>query len=134
VTQDIRRRFTACYVAVHAATERIAGFHTLSAGDIPVKDIPDDLARRVPRYPTIPVARIGRLAVDERYRGLKLGSVLLFDAVKRCAHSEVAVFGVVVDAKDANAEAFYRHHGFFAYGSAPGMLMAPLKQLLSVSR
>ncbi len=72
-------------------------------------DIPADLAKRMLRYPTVPVARIGRLAVDERNRGMKLGSVLLFDPVQRSARSEVAVFGVGVDAKDASAEAFYRH-------------------------
>lgn len=132
VCQDVRKRVTSCFVATDKATERIAGFYTLSAADIPVTDIPADLAKRVPRYPTVPVARIGRLAVDARYRGLKLGSVLLFDAVERSANSEIAVFGVVVDAKDADA--FYRHHGFAAYGSAPGMLIAPLKQLLDTSR
>ena len=109
VSQDIRKRVTSCFVAIHVAAARIAGFYTLSAADIPVTDIPADLAKRVPRYPTVPVARIGRLAADERYRGMKLGAVLLFDAVQRSANSEVAVFGVEVDAKDASAEAFYRH-------------------------
>ncbi|MCW5700778.1 MAG: GNAT family N-acetyltransferase [Rhodospirillales bacterium] len=129
-SQDIRKRVTSCHVALDAATHQVAGFYTLSAADIPLTELPSELAGKVPRYPTLPVARVGRLAVDERYRGRKIGSVLLFDAVQRAAGSEVAVFAVVVDAKDATAEAFYRHHGFTAYGSAPGLLIAPIKQLL----
>jgi hypothetical protein len=31
-----------------------------------------------------------------------------------------------VDAKDEQAESFYRHHGFFAFGSTPRSLILPL--------
>jgi len=103
-----------------------AGFPILSAAGIPASTMSADLAKRVPRYPTVPVARIGRLTVDDRYRGLKLGFVLLL-TWSSGPLVDVAVFGVVVDAKDDKAEAFYRHHGFAAYSSAPGMLIAPLK-------
>ena len=130
VTQDIRRRMTVCYLATHLESGALAGFYTLSAADIPVSEAPDELTRRLPRYPTLPAARIGRLAVDERFRGQKLGSVLLADATIRAAGSGIAVVAMVVDAKDANAEAFYRHHGFIAYGSAPGKMMASMQSLL----
>lgn len=130
VTQDVRRRIAACYIAMHQASGTIAGFYTLSAADIPLTDLPSDLTKRLPRYPALPAARLGRLAVDHRFTGQKLGATLLADAVLRAAASEVAVFAMVVDAKDAQAEAFYRHHGFATYGSAPGRLMAPLSGLL----
>ncbi len=130
VTQDMRRRIAACYVALHQASDAIAGFYTLSAADIPLTDLPDDLTRRLPRYPALPAARLGRLAVDRRFIGQKLGAALLADAILRAAASEVAVFAMVVDAKDAQAEAFYRHHGFETYGSAPGRMLAPLSALL----
>jgi hypothetical protein len=48
----------------------------------------------------------------------------------RAAASEVAVFAMIVDAKDNSAEAFYRHHGFDSYGTLPGRLLAPLVSLL----
>jgi GNAT superfamily N-acetyltransferase len=130
VTQDLRRRIAACYIAWHDATGTIAGFYTLSAADIPLTELPADLTRRLPRYPTLPAARLGRLAVDRRFTGQKLGSALLADAVLRAAASDVAVFAMVVDAKDAQAEAFYRHHGFLTYASAPDRLLAPLSHLL----
>jgi GNAT superfamily N-acetyltransferase len=130
VTQDQRRRLAACYIALHQASDAIAGFYTLSAADIPLTELPAELTRRLPRYPTLPAARLGRLAVDRRFTGQKLGSALLADAILRAAASEVAVFAMVVDAKDAQAEAFYRHHGFSTYASMPGRLLAPLSNLL----
>ncbi|WP_229804626.1 GNAT family N-acetyltransferase [Neogemmobacter tilapiae] len=133
VTQDMRRRLAACTIAVDAVTDSIAGFYTLSAADILLTDLPAALVKRLPRYPNLPAARLGRLAVDRRFKGQKLGSALLADAVLRAAESEVAVFAMVVEAKDAQAEAFYLHHGFEAYGSMPGRLMAPLAGLLPSS-
>ena len=126
-TQDMRRRIAACYIAVERETDVLAGFYTLSAADIPVTDLPPDIVKRLPRYPTLPAARVGRLAVDTRFKRQGLGGALLADAVLRAAASEVAVFAMVVDAKDASAEAFWRHHGFVAYGSAEGKMMAGLR-------
>lgn len=130
VGQDIRRRVAACFIAVEQASDAIAGFYTLSAADIAMTLLPPELVGRLPRYPTLPAARLGRLAVDRRFTGQKLGSALLADAVLRAAASEVAVHAMIVDAKNAAAEAFYRHHGFAGYGSAPGKLMAPIAALL----
>jgi predicted GNAT family N-acyltransferase len=98
----------------------------LSAAGVLLADMPVALASRLPRYPDVPVARLGRLAVAVEFRGIKLGGALLWDAVDRAARSEVAAYALVVDAKDEQAEAFYRHHGFAAYGSAPGKLILPL--------
>jgi GNAT superfamily N-acetyltransferase len=125
-TQDVRRRAAACYVALEAPGARIAGYYTLAAGGIPLTDLPESLTKRLPRYPSVPVARLGRLAVDQAYRGRKLGSALLWDAGMRALRSEVAVFALVVDAKDEQAEAFSRHHGFVPFGSRPMQLVLPL--------
>lgn len=133
VTQDIRRRMAVCYVATDVQSGALAGFYTLSAADLPVTEAPPDLTGKLPRYPTLPAARIGRLAVDERFRGRKLGSVLLADATIGAAGSGIAVVAMAVDAKDANAEAFYRHHGFVAYGSAPGRMLASMRSLLAAT-
>jgi GNAT superfamily N-acetyltransferase len=115
--QDVRRRITACFVARDVTTGGIAGYYTLAAGGIPLAEMPDSLAKRLPRYPSVPVARLGRLAVALAYRGLKLGGALLWDAVDRAARSEVAVYALVVDGKDDQAERFYRHHSFTAFAT-----------------
>ena len=126
VTQDIRRHLTACYVAVDAATSQVAGYYTLAAAGIPLADLPESIVKRLPRYPLIPVARLGRLAVAAGYQGRRLGSAMLWDAVLRARRSEVAVFALVVDAKDERAEAFYRHQGFAPFGLVPRQLFLPL--------
>lgn len=129
VTQDVRRRVTACYVAVEASEPKVAGYYTLAAAGVPLPDMPQSLAKRLPRYPSVPVAHLGRLAVDQAYRGRKLGSALLWDAIARSLRSEVAVYALIVDAKDDPAEAFYRHHGFVPFGSQSRQLVLPLAKL-----
>ena len=129
VTQDIRRLVTACYVALEADTGCIAGYYTLSASDIPLTDIPEEMKNRLPRYPAMPVARLGRLAVDKEFQGRRIGGGLLWDALMRSARSEIAVFAMVVDAKNDQAASFYLHHGFSSFGSIPGQLIMPLSQL-----
>jgi len=130
-SQDMRRRIAVCLVACERATGRIAGFYTLSAADIPLTGLPDAMAKRMPRYPALTAARIGRLAVDQDFRGQKLGSALLADAVLRVVDNNLGAFALVVDAKDEPAAAFYRHHGFVHYGSAPHHLIAGLSTLLA---
>ena len=139
VTQDVRRRASACYVALEAGTPttgstgKVAGYYTLAAGGVPLIDLPAALVKRLPRYPSVPVARVGRLAVDQAFQGRKLGAALLADAVLRSVRSEVALYALVVDAKDAAAERFYRHHGFERYGGAPRQFILPLGRFGTVS-
>ncbi len=128
-SQDIRKRAASCYIAIDSNGQRVAGFYTLSAAHVVLNELPEGLAKRLPRYPTVPVGRLGRLAVDEGYRGQKLGAALLWDAVMRAARSELMVFALQVDAKDDRAETFYRHHGFVAYGQARGQLVLPLAKV-----
>ncbi len=129
VTQDVRRRATACYVAVEATGSKVAGYYTLAAAGVPLAELPAELIKRLPRYPSVPVARLGRLAVDQAYRGRKLGSALLWDAIQRALRSEVVVFALAVDAKDDQAAAFYLHHGFVPFGCQPRQLVLPLTNL-----
>ena len=56
---------------------------------------------------------MGRLAVDLKYRGQRLGEILLMDGLKRsfALSSQVGSFAVVVDAKEDAVE-FYGRYGF----------------------
>jgi GNAT superfamily N-acetyltransferase len=116
----------ACFVALEAPGAKVAGYYTLAAAGVPVTDLSERLAKKLSRYPSVPVSRLGRLAVDLAYRGRKLGSALLWDAGVRALRSEIAVFALVVDAKDEPAQAFYPHHGFFPFGNPPRQLLLPL--------
>lgn len=123
--QDVRRRIAACYVLVETVSGDISGYYTLSAGSVLLAELPAATAKKLPRYPSVPVVRIGRLAVDQRYQGQSLGGVLLVDAIQRTAESEIGAFALVVDAKDDRAVAFYQHFGFTVFESAPRMLFLP---------
>ena len=68
-TQDIRRRVANCFVAVEIVSGQVAAFYTMSAASIPFVDLPPEETKRLPRYPTLPAVRIGRLAVDDGFRG-----------------------------------------------------------------
>jgi ribosomal protein S18 acetylase RimI-like enzyme len=113
VTQDIRRRVAACFVALKDG-ERIAGYYTLASASLLLVDLPASIGKKLPRYPTVPAIRMGRLAVDQDFKGQGLGGALLADALDRAIRSEIAAFALMVDAKDEAAAAFYRHHGFIA--------------------
>jgi len=73
VTQDIRRRIANCFVAIGIATAQVAAYYTLASASIPTHDLPVELTKRLPRYPTMPAVRIGRLAVNKRFQGIRLG-------------------------------------------------------------
>lgn len=132
--QDVRRQVSACYVAVEISSGQLAAYYTLAAGGVPLTDLPETLIKRLPRYPSVPVARLGRLAVSRAFQGRQLGAALLADAALRAARSEVAMFALVVDAKDKAAEAFYRHHGFEAFGGQARQLIVPLKRFALAAR
>jgi ribosomal protein S18 acetylase RimI-like enzyme len=126
VTQDVRRHVANCFIAVEVESGVIAGFYTIAAASIPTRDLPPEVTKRLPRYPSLPSVRIGRLAVDERFRGRKLGAALLGDAAERALEAAPASCTLLVDAKNDEAVAFYEHHGFQRLVSQPRTLFLPL--------
>lgn len=133
-SQDVRRRIANCFIASPTGTTIIAGYYTLAAASIPVLDLPDDLTRRLPRYPVLPAALIGRLAVDHQFRKRSLGATLLFDAIERTIKAEPAMFAIVVDAKNEDVAVFYRHFGFVSFASHPLRLFLPVATAMKLMR
>jgi ribosomal protein S18 acetylase RimI-like enzyme len=123
-TQDVKRRVAACFVALDNDA-KVIGYYTLSSASIYLGDLPASVAKKLPRYPTVPAVRLGRLAVDKALGGQGLGSAMLADALARAIASEIAAFAMLVDAQDEGAANFYRHHGFIAL-SSPRSLFLPL--------
>lgn len=132
-TQDIRRRVAACFVALDDE-QRIAGYYTLASASLLLADLPANVSKRLPRYPTVPAVRMGRLAVDRAFAGQGLGGALLADAALRAARSEIVAYALMVDAKDDSAAAFYRHHGFIVLPDSPRTLFLPLANLVGRDR
>ena len=109
--QEQRKHFCTCYLAIDSKNS-VAGFYTLSSSSVDLGQLPSETQKKLPRYKDVPVARIGRLAVDQTFRGQGLGSALVADAIKRIICSEIGCFAIVVDAKDETAISFYKHLGF----------------------
>jgi len=115
-----------CLVAVDAATSGLAGYYTLAATSVPATELPAEILKRLPRYPVLPAALIGRLAIDTRFRRQGLGSALLADAALRVLGSDTKAFALIVDAIDDDAVAFYRPQGFRPFASRPMSLFLSL--------
>jgi GNAT superfamily N-acetyltransferase len=129
-TQDLRRRITTCFVAISRDTDEIAGYYTLSATSIALDALPAALAKKLPRYPVVPAALLGRLAVARSHQNRGLGGALLADALIRSARTELGVFAVVVDAKDEAALRFYEHHKFRLLAGETRRLYVPIDDRL----
>ena len=127
VSQDVKRKYALCYVLVERGSAKVAGFYTLSSHAIPLTEIAEDIARKLPRYPSVPAALIGWLGRSLEFRGEGIGTLLLADAIHRLVHSPVGVHAICADAIDEAAVAFYRAHQFRSFSSRPQSLYLPMK-------
>lgn len=128
-SQDQRRSAARVFVALEG--NDVAGFYTLAASSIELVELPPNVIRKLPKYPKVPCALIGRLAVDLKFRGRGVGDALLADAVSRVLHasSEIAITAIVVDAKDDQSAAFYRHFGLQPLCDQPRRLYVMVSSL-----
>ena len=136
VSQDVKRKYAACYVLIERSTGKVAGFYPLSAHSIPLNDVAPELAKKLPRYPSVPVVLIGWMGRDLAFRGAGVGSLLLYDAISRVAKAPVGAYAIcadaVADAIDELAAAFYRDHQFQPLVSRPQSLFLPMKTALAL--
>ena len=121
--QDERRNIARVFVAVDSELG-VVGFYSLNSFRLDFDELPEEIARKLPRYDGIPAAPIGRLARDIRVRGKGVGELLVADAVRRIlsAAQSLAVFAIMVDAKDERAATFYESFGFRRFPLRPNRL------------
>lgn len=93
--------------------ERIAGYFSLTVGQIDTLEVPERIRRGMGQYPIPPVI-LARLAVDLDYQGLGLGFSLLQDALRRtlAIAEQAGIRALLTHPIDADAETFYRRFGF----------------------
>lgn len=116
------------YVLIDNA--RSLGFYTVSMAQIEFKSLPKPLQEKLPRYP-IPAIRIGRLAIDRSAQGQRLGEFLLMDALTRCLRvsEEIALFSVIVEAKNDRSKDFYLKYGFIPLQDQDLSLFLPISTI-----
>ena len=82
-TQDIKRHVSRIFIARSPGNKTtILGYYTLSTLSIDLSDLPEKVARKLPKHP-LPAALIGRLAVELSMQGHGVGQMLLANALKR---------------------------------------------------
>lgn len=127
VNQDIKRKLAACFI-LEAENNTIKGYYTLSNSSVPLALVPEDIKKKMPSsYTYLPTTLIGRLAVDTKFRGQRLGEMLLIDAFKRCylLSEQIASMAIIVDPLNSDAKSFYQQYGFIQLDS--GRMFLPLK-------
>ena len=132
VSQDVKRQYATCFVATEIASGRVAGFYTLSSSNVPLNEVPESLAKKLPRYPSVPAVLIGWLGRHSDYAGQGLGEALLFDAIKTVARSPIGAHAIFANAIDDKAASFYTAFGFVALIEKPRTLYLPVATALSL--
>ena len=129
--QDVKRRVNRVFVATTVEQPNsIVGYYTLSTLSIELSQLPQALARKLPRH-SVPVALPGRLAVNQVAQSHGVGKMMLIDAIKRTltVSDEIAIYAMVVDAINEQAQHFYEQFGFSLLCSGSQRLFLPLKSI-----
>lgn len=126
----MERHIAATFVLLEDALV-VRGIYSLSASLIPLEELPAPVAWKLPRYEHLPVTLLGRLAVDRSIGGRGAWQFLLVDAMRRSLEGaqHVGAMAVILDAKDEQAESFYRHFDFLPFQRSPRRLFLPMRQI-----
>lgn len=122
--------FARTYVV--CSDRNVVGYYCLSAGAVDRVAAPGKLRRNAPD--PIPVAILGRLAVDRAWMGRGLGADLLADALRRVAGASdiVGISAVMIHALDDAALAFYRKQAeFLAFPDGSRTLFLPVATIIA---
>lgn len=100
------RTFVAC------VGSRVVGYYSLAAGAVLHDEAPGKVRRNMPN--PVPVALLGRLAIDTNWQRKGLGRALLRDAVLRVvgAAELIGVRAILVHAISDDAKRYYESCGF----------------------
>jgi ribosomal protein S18 acetylase RimI-like enzyme len=129
--QDIKRRISHVFVATKPDNPKaVIGYYTLSTLSIELNQLPEMLARKLPKHP-VPAALIARLAISNAAQGQGVGKLLLTDAIKRtlAVSDQIAIYTMVVDAINDNVRGFYEQFGFTRLSDDSSRLFLPLKSI-----
>jgi GNAT superfamily N-acetyltransferase len=94
-------------------TKDIIAFYTLSHTEIKRENLPQNLAKKLPRYP-LPVILIAQFAVATHSQNKGFGKVTLIKALEQCLaiNAHLPSYSVVVDALNEEIQNFYEQYGF----------------------
>jgi predicted N-acetyltransferase YhbS len=98
---------------VVAEDDRVAGYFSLTVGQVDSTEAPERIRKGMGRYP-IPVMILARLAVSMQYQGRGIGAGLLRDAIRRTflAAEHAGIRALLTHPIDDRAMRFYTRFGF----------------------
>lgn len=119
------------YVAVEAATGRIAGYYAIAPHAIDVSAFDEDARKRLPSHPTVSAYYLSMIGVDVTAQGRGLGTYLLGDVLARCMKAADISGGrfIVLDAIDEAAARLYARMGFKELASHPGRMIIAMAKV-----
>lgn len=128
ISQDIRNNAAKAYILCSKENKKVIGYYTLSNYAVELSSIPEDVKKKFSRYPLVSATLLGRLAIDNAYRGQGLGEYLLMDAMFKTftANQTIASAALIVNAKHEKASAFYQHFDFIPLTVQPNSLFLPM--------
>ncbi|MDC5277660.1 MULTISPECIES: GNAT family N-acetyltransferase [Acinetobacter calcoaceticus/baumannii complex] len=124
------------FVLLDSSNTNIIGGYSLRPLDIrldleasEIKQI--GLIKGLPYSQPLPAYLIVSLGVDQRFEKRGLGKLLLIEALMRIyeVSKHTGGVGVIVDASNANAEAFYQHFGFSQIPNQPKRYFLAMQHL-----
>lgn len=130
--QNHEKRIASTFVATSGTdSKRICGYYSICTGAFSFELLPENYSKKLPRY-DLPAILIARLARDLSFRGQGLGEELLMDAILRAVHVAeiVAVFAVIVEAKNEKAKEFYQRYGFIPLLDSTNLLFLSMENIL----
>jgi GNAT superfamily N-acetyltransferase len=95
--------------------ERLAGYYSLTVGQIDTQDAPERFRKGMASYP-LPIVILARLAVDRQAQGRGIGIGMLKDAIRRTLliAEHAGVRAMLTHPIDEEAARFYGRFGFEA--------------------
>jgi GNAT superfamily N-acetyltransferase len=119
---------------VLAINDRVVGYYSIAAAAIAISEAPSRIRRNMPD--PIPMAVLGRLAIDRTMQGRGLGRLMLRDAVLRTAQAAqiIGMRGILLHALSPSAKQFYEQAGFRESPGNPMLLMVSMQDVLAALR
>ena len=113
---------------VVADDDRVAGYFSLTVGQIDTLDAPERIRKGMGQYP-VPVVILARLAVSTQDQGRGIGFGLLQDAIRRTMliAEQAGIRAMLTHPIDEEAARFYSRFGFIASPLREQQLLLLLK-------
>ncbi|MCK7592295.1 GNAT family N-acetyltransferase [Pseudomarimonas salicorniae] len=109
-------------------TDLVAGYYSLTVGQVDTLDAPERIRKGMGQYP-VPVVILARLAVSGQHQGGGIGCGLLQDAIRRTLliAEHAGIRAMLTHPIDDDAARFYTRFGFIASPLRDQQLLLLLK-------